>query len=132
MLCMWLEHSRALLVASVGSRDAEGLISPSPLTYLPPASCIPFFSKFPFFFLSSLFFLSDLSCLVCPENCSVLSSLETHQRLSLSGVMMCTRTDHQMLLAQENLNTTRQGQHGAEGGIRPLGPCVDLVRARGD
>ena len=139
---VWLQRIPAPLVAPVGSWGGERA-SWSPLHLEILSSC-------QFLWQTSLLFsiphvpscapLSSFStmrsyflCLVWHGGslCSV-RSLETHQRLSLTNAMTWRLIDHQMSLAQGNINNTCQSQLGAEWGMRPQAPCMDLVKAWGD
>lgn len=136
---IWPEHIQAALEALVGSRGGgrASSSSPPPLSYLTAFPEVSFCSPFPVNSSSAppcsfstweaiLSILSDM------KDCSVLSSLETHQKLSLSNVMTRRLIGHQMLLAQKNTKSTCPSQCGAEWGIGPLGPRIDLVSAQGD
>lgn len=136
---IWLQRIQAPLVAPVGSWGRERASS-SPL-HLEILSSCQFLWQTPLLFsiphVSSCAPLSSFSsmrsyflCLVwhggslCSER-----SLETHQRLSLTNAMTWRLIDHQMSLAQGNINNTCQSQLGAEWGMWPRTPCVDLVKA---
>lgn len=129
---------------SCGSRGRrKGFVIPSPLRRLLLPAPVTFFARFPFFSpfpvhassappSSSSAREAILSVLSDMKACSVLRSLETHQRPSLGKAMTWRLIDHQMWLAQWNTNSTCRSQHGAERGARPLGPRADLTRARAD
>lgn len=118
----------------------KGLIVPVPLKRSCPH--VSFFDKLLLFAIPHVpscaplsSFLTMRSCFLClvwhgGALCSE-RSLETHQRLSFTNAMTWRLIDHQMSLAQGNINNTCQSQPGAEWGMRPRAPCVDLVKAWG-
>lgn len=136
---VWLQRIQAPLVAPVGSWGRERASSSplhleilsscqfpwqTPLLFSIPhvSSCAPLssFSSMRSYFLCLVWHGGSL----CSER-----SLETHQRLSLTNAMTWRLIDHQMSLAQGNINNTCQSQLGAEWGMWPRTPCVDLVKA---